>query len=96
MAVRRCLGGCGALIKAGSYCPRCKPRNGSTRQWRNTRARVLARDRWTCQLCGAVAHHVDHITPVLFGGSDDESNLQAFCADCNLAKGANPHSGLVE
>lgn len=25
---------------------------GSTRAWRITRAFVLARDRWTCQLCG--------------------------------------------
>jgi 5-methylcytosine-specific restriction endonuclease McrA len=31
---------------------------------------------------------VDHITPVLFGGTDDESNLQASCARCNLGKGA--------
>ena len=88
MAVRRCLGGCGALINRGSYCPRCEPRNGSTRQWRNTRARVLYRDRWICQTCGAGAAHVDHITPVLFGGTDDESNLQASCERCNLGKGA--------
>jgi 5-methylcytosine-specific restriction enzyme A len=35
------------------------------------------------------ASHVDHVTPVLFGGTDDESNLQALCADCNLAKGTS-------
>jgi 5-methylcytosine-specific restriction protein A len=68
------------------------PRNGSTRQWRNTRARVLYRDRYTCRQCGAPATHVDHITPVLFGGTDDEGNLQALSASCNLAKGANPPS----
>jgi 5-methylcytosine-specific restriction endonuclease McrA len=34
--------------------------------------------------------HVDHIHPVLFGGIDDLSNLQAFCANCTLSKGANP------
>ena len=34
------------------------------------------------------ASHVDHITPVRFGGTDDESNLQALCERCNLAKGA--------
>jgi 5-methylcytosine-specific restriction enzyme A len=88
VAVRRCLGGCGALIQSGSYCSWCKPRNGSTRSWRNTRARVLYRDRWTCQQCGARADHVDHITPVRFGGTDEESNLQALCERCNLAKGA--------
>lgn len=47
---------------------------------------VLFRDRWTCQQCGAPASHVDHIRPVLFGGTDDESNLQALCAGCNLTK----------
>lgn len=87
MALKRCLGGCGALINSGSYCLRCQPRNGSTRRWRNIRARVLYRDRWTCQSCGAPAGHVDHITPVLFGGTDDERNLQALCAACNLTNG---------
>jgi 5-methylcytosine-specific restriction protein A len=88
MALRRCLGGCGALINAGSYCPRCRPRNGSTRQWRNLRDQILARDRWTCQQCGARATHVDHVVPVARGGTDHPGNLQALCAGCNLAKGA--------
>jgi 5-methylcytosine-specific restriction protein A len=87
MALRRCLGGCGALVNSGSYCARCQPRNGSTRQWRNTRARVLFRDGWTCQQCGAPATHVDHVVPVLFGGTDHERNLQALCARCNISKG---------
>lgn len=89
MAVRRCLGGCGALINRGSYCRRCEPRNGSTRAWRNVRAQVLFRDRWTCQQCGGRAGHVDRIHPVLFGGTDDLSNLQALCGRWNLAKGAS-------
>jgi 5-methylcytosine-specific restriction protein A len=90
--MRRCLDGCGALINRGSYCQRCEPRKGSTRQWRNLRARVLSRDNFTCRRCGAPASHVDHIQPVLFGGTDDESNLQALCEHCNLTKGANPLS----
>ena len=88
MALRRCLGGCGALINAGSYCARCKPRNGSTRQWRGLREQILARDRWQCRQCGAPAGHVDHITPVDAGGTGHPSNLQALCADCNLGKAA--------
>jgi 5-methylcytosine-specific restriction endonuclease McrA len=51
-------------------------------------ARVLYRDRWTCRQCGAPASHVDHVMPVLLGGTHDERNLQALCAGCNLAKGA--------
>jgi 5-methylcytosine-specific restriction protein A len=88
MALRRCLGGCGALINAGSYCARCRPRNGSTRKWRNRREQILTRDRYTCRQCGRPARHVDHITPVAWGGTDHPSNLQALCGVCNLAKGA--------
>ena len=88
--IRRCLGGCGALINSGSYCPRCRPRNGSTRQWRSVRAEVLLRDGFTCQRCGAPASHADHIQPVHFGGGDHESNLQALCERCNLSKGTDP------
>ena len=62
-------------------------RNGSSRAWRALRAQVLARDRYTCQECGAPAEHVDHITPVASGGTDHPGNLRALCAHCNLAKG---------
>ena len=34
--------------------------------------------------------HVDHIIPVVRGGSNDDSNLVTACADCNLGKGAVP------
>lgn len=68
--------------------PQPTQRNGSTRAWRATRARVLQRDGHTCQRCGNPATHVDHDRSVLMGGSDHEHNLQALCADCNLTKGA--------
>jgi 5-methylcytosine-specific restriction endonuclease McrA len=86
MAMRRCLGGCGALINAGSYCPRCRTRNGSTRQWRKLREQVLARDGYTCRNCGAPAEHVDHIIPLARGGTDTVQNLRATCARCNLTR----------
>lgn len=62
-------------------------REGSTRQWRKTRARILRRDQHTCRRCGRRATHVDHVEPLAQGGTDDDSNLQALCADCNLRKG---------
>ena len=76
-------------------CPNLRPcavhpgakRNGSTRAWRNTRQRILGRDGYRCQQCGAPAEHVDHITPLAAGGTDDASNLRALCANCNLSKG---------
>jgi 5-methylcytosine-specific restriction endonuclease McrA len=87
MALRRCLGGCGALINSGSYCARCRPRNGSTRQWRSLRAQILARDNHICRRCARPATHVDHITSKAAGGTDDPDNLAALCATCNLEKG---------
>ena len=69
---------CGTLTP-GSYCPDHRPRNGSTRQWRKTRARVLERDGWRCQVCGELAQEVDHLIPVADGGPDVLSNLRAVC-----------------
>ena len=59
------------------------------------RYRVLARDRFRCQVCGrspatdtTCVLHVDHVTPVSRGGETVESNLRALCAECNLGKGS--------
>lgn len=78
-------------------CPQIRPcsvhgrrsRNGSTWQWRTIRARILERDQGVCQLCGDRATQVDHIVPRIEGGTDNDANLQALCAACNLAKGAS-------
>lgn len=62
-----------------------------------TRLRVLALSAFECQHCGAnlfqVEPHIDHIVPLSKGGSNDESNLQALCSDCNLAKGNQDDQG---
>lgn len=57
------------------------------------RAKVLARDGWTCQCeeCAAtgrvlVAHEVDHITALADGGTDDLGNLRAINRDCHKVK----------
>lgn len=61
------------------------------RDWRKTRARILARDRHRCQLklpgCTTLATQVDHVIPVTAGGTDADGNLRAACATCNNRKG---------
>ena len=60
------------------------------------RARILARNGYTCQACGLgagdtdpmfperrVRLHIDHIIPKKEGGTDDDSNLRVLCSVCN-------------
>lgn len=57
---------------------------------RQIRFRIFDRDNFTCQYCGQkapnVVLHVDHITPVSKGGSNDEANLTTACSACNSGK----------
>ncbi len=63
---------------------------------KETRAFVLDRNGFTCQMCGAVAGephpydptrktrlHIGHILDKSLGGSDDAGNLKAICSVCN-------------
>lgn len=63
---------------------------------KETRAFVLDRNGFTCQMCGAVAGeahpyepqrktrlHIGHIIDKSQGGTDDPSNLRAICSVCN-------------
>lgn len=63
---------------------------------KETRAFVLDRNGFTCQMCGAVAGephpydetrktrlHIGHVIDKSMGGSDDQSNLRAICSVCN-------------
>jgi hypothetical protein len=61
-----------------------------------TRAYVLDRNGYTCQMCGAAAGDPDplhpgrkvrlqigHIIDKTMGGTDESSNLRALCSNCN-------------
>lgn len=63
---------------------------------KETRAYVLDRNGFTCQMCGAVAGelhpydqtrktrlHIGHIIDKSMGGTDDPANLRALCSVCN-------------
>lgn len=58
-----------------------------------TRMAVLRRDRGICGICWRPVDpddfHVDHIYPVILGGSDAMDNLQTAHPLCNLVKGAS-------
>lgn len=86
MALRRCLGRCGAMIARGSYCAACRPRNGSTRDWRRIRSQILALDGYSCRMCGQTATEIDHIRPVIEGGTDHPSNLCSLCHACHARR----------
>jgi 5-methylcytosine-specific restriction enzyme A len=64
----------------------------NTRRWRRTRAYVLARDKWVCQMrlpgCTSTATTADHVVPLVMGGDPyDPGNARAACAWCNSSAG---------
>lgn len=75
---------------------------GSTRAWRNVRARVLARDGYLCQLripgvctvgaplAGGHVHHLHGKGACRGCSADLPSHLVATCKACNLHVGEPP------
>lgn len=54
---------------------------------RMLREKIFSRDK-LCLKCGSKDKlTIDHIRPISRGGSNDESNLQTLCRDCNVEKG---------
>jgi HNH endonuclease len=53
------------------------------------RVAILRRDGYRCRYCGRKRGpwHVDHVQPVILGGTNDPDNLVAACRACNLKKG---------
>lgn len=53
------------------------------------KARVMERDGRRCRLCSSTDRlEIDHVIPVVHGGTNEESNLQVLCWKCNNGKGA--------
>jgi hypothetical protein len=85
-------------LKPGQYLletPKPQPAFARTIS-KETRAFVLDRNGFTCQMCGAVAGethlydttrktrlHLGHVIDKSMGGTDDHSNLRAICSVCN-------------
>jgi len=54
------------------------------------RYKIFERDQFKCVLCGATAKDeklvIDHIVPVVSGGTNNETNLRTLCRQCNHGK----------
>jgi len=52
--------------------------------------KIFNRDNFKCVNCGVSGDfnclEIDHIIPIRFGGSNEESNLQTLCYRCNMDK----------
>lgn len=85
-------------LKPGQYLlETAKPQPAFARAIsKETRAYVLDRNGFTCQMCGAVAGephpydstrktrlHLGHVIDKSVGGTDDPANLRAICSICN-------------
>jgi 5-methylcytosine-specific restriction endonuclease McrA len=61
------------------------------RHVRYSRINVFARDRYTCQYCGARPPrsqlNLDHVVPRALGGRTTWENVVCSCVDCNRRKG---------
>lgn len=56
--------------------------------WRALRQEVFERDGWQCTYCGSVEDPtIDHIVPLIRGGTNDMDNLTPACRSCNSSKG---------
>lgn len=78
----------------GSFADRSRGtrhQRGYGSAWDRLRLHILERDCGLCRVCSEAgritpAAQVDHIVPKAWGGTDDESNLQAICRTCHTAK----------
>lgn len=69
-------------------------RHGTPREQIGARLRfeVLRRCNFACYYCGVPAAfglkvlHIDHVVPVVFGGTNEPWNLVSACWDCNAGK----------
>ena len=56
---------------------------------RKVRERILKKYNHKCAICGSKKNlTIDHIIPVLLGGTNDDDNLQVLCRSCNSSKGS--------
>ena len=59
------------------------------------RQKILERDNYTCQICyrklPADQLIIDHVIPISYGGTDEETNLRTICKECHKLLAAAPY-----
>ena len=65
------------------------------------RDQVITRDKRTCQYCGAKGLYnrrctIDHIVPIVQGGTNEPDNLIVACPTCNHRKHSTPLAQYIE
>lgn len=64
----------------------CSARRRAPGQITAAMARQIRIEEPNCKYCGRPSKHLDHITPICHGGTNDRANLQMLCASCNSRK----------
>lgn len=78
-----CFGEVPAGRKTRCAADECSNRIMEIFSWAICRARVMKDAKGKCVTCGEWAAEVDHIIPVVRGGTSDRSNLRALCSVCH-------------
>ena len=52
---------------------------------RSIKNQIIKRDKGLCRACGSIGKEIHHITPVVFGGTDDIENLILLCYICHYS-----------
>lgn len=70
---------------------------GRTQYHPEVRHYILKKFNFKCVECGATNKettlHIDHIKPIVNGGSNNEDNLQVLCKKCNQVKHTDEWKG---
>ena len=77
-------------IRAWTNAGRARRRGAEGKYTAADISALFARQRGRCAYCKASlkrGYHIDHIVPVVLGGSNWPANLQLACMQCNCSKG---------
>jgi len=61
--------------------------------------RLMTLQRGKCACCKKSVkdgHHLDHIMPLILGGSNTDDNIQLLCPSCNCSKGAKHPTDFMQ